>query len=85
MNTIVHTATLRSGAVGFLAGAVIPIMVANLYVIPQHNYAEQRELNWLKRTVSVMNWQVANLDRQSSGKSLLNHDSYRDGLYWAGF
>jgi hypothetical protein len=74
----------KAGTVGFLTGSLIPILFTSFYLIPSQQYMEQREINWLKKVVSLMNWQVNKLESRQFGTSL-SEGSYRDGLYWAGF
>lgn len=74
---------VKSGVLGFITGTSVPIIVAGLYLIPNHHHAEREQISWLKKAVELMNWQVRKL--QSGQITSLSEGSYRDGLYWAGF
>ncbi|CEP24177.1 unnamed protein product [Cyberlindnera jadinii] len=80
------TPVFKSAAVGFVTGSTVPLLVTTLYLMPQHQYSEQQELNWLKRIVGVLTWQVKKLEARQLGIDTAKlSEGYRDGLYWAGF
>lgn len=81
--TIIKNPSFRTGTIGFLAGSIIPLMFTNFYLIPSQNFQDLKELNNMKRSVGIMNWQVEKLEKRNG--TFFNSDNYQDGLYWAGF
>lgn len=91
---------LRTTAVGFLVGASIPVLFAQFYYMPLRTQNQTSDINFLKKVVNFLNWQVWKMEQAnsmtnaSSGnvvedpidhRRYLTSDKYRDGLYWAGF
>lgn len=72
--------SLRSGTIGFIAGSMIPILFTKFYILPVKQSRDEREINYLRNSLRVMDWQVKKLENGDP-----ESQSKIDELYWAGF